>query len=454
MGLASTESANMFSRYREYTELLHDLAREASESDEWNAGVTAALDGQAASELRRLVDLESRRKFGAFFTGSALADTLLSLNRASICSMDNVFFDPAVGAGDLLIAAARRMPLESTFEGTLTVWGGKLAGTDIHAEFIKAAKIRLVLLARQRHGYLGSLPPNWKRAFPLIRLGDGLRPNRSIKQASHVLMNPPFGFVNCPEDYSWAGGRVSEAAVFVISALESMAASSELFAILPEVLRSGSFYHHWRKRVCELAEVHSIKSYGTFDESADVDVFTLHLVRRGLSAHANAKLWPEATTPNCHTIADFFNVHVGRVVPHRDPESGPLYPFLHARGVPVWVEMNQFPETRRFGGLTYQPPFVVIRRTSRPGHPYRAAATLILGKERVAVENHLIVCLPKKRSVALCRALIQSLRSESTNEFLNQRIRCRHLTVSSVKEIPFDYRASSIVSDRQIVAAS
>ena len=80
---------------------------------------------------------------------------------------------------------------------------------------------------------------------------------------------------------------------------------------------------------------------------------------------------------------------------------------------------------------------MVIRRTSRPGHPFRAAATIILGKAPVAVENHLIVCEPRDRLAETCRALMLQLHTQQVNDFLDQRIRCRHLTVGAVAEIPF-----------------
>ena len=102
--------------------------------------------------------------------------------------------------------------------------------------------------------------------------------------------------------------------------------------------------------------------------------------------------------------------------------------------------MRDFPESRRHEGKVYAPPFVAIRRTSRPGHPYRATATIIAGKIPVAVENHLIVCEPKNGTLRTCRELMRQLKTEAVNEFLNARIRCRHLTVGSVAAIPFAVR--------------
>jgi len=93
-------------------------------------------------------------------------------------------------------------------------------------------------------------------------------------------------------------------------------------------------------------------------------------------------------------------------------------------------------EHRPFSGPAFNPPFVVIRRTSRPGDKFRAVGTAILGAKPVAVENHLIACTPKDGSVETCRVLLRQLRKPETNDFLNRTIRCRHLTVSSVKHLP------------------
>jgi hypothetical protein len=83
------------------------------------------------------------------------------------------------------------------------------------------------------------------------------------------------------------------------------------------------------------------------------------------------------------------------------------------------------------------PPFVVIRRTSSPSDKFRASGTIIAGKKAVAVENHLIVIRPKNSTLKDCNELLKLLKSEQTNNFLNERMRCRHLTVGIVKKIPF-----------------
>jgi hypothetical protein len=340
--------------------------------------------------------------------------------------------------GDLLLAAADIIPLGKTLPKTLKRWGRQLAGTDLHPEFIEGTKARLVLLARQRHGNDAPSVESYKELFPNIRIGNGLGRCAQYRLATHLLLNPPFGLVNAPANCKWAGGRVSEAALFVTTALERATPGTEILAILPDVLRSGSFTERWRNRVEELSHVHMVEPYGIFDESADVDVFLLRLIRRKGADDTDVEPWRAGVQQAKTTIADFFDVHVGRVVPHRDEQVGPRRSYIHPRCVPTWTVMKNFSETRKHSGLVYKPPFTVIRRTSRPGHPYRATATVIGGKKPLVVENHLIVCEPFDRKLATCKKLMQHLKSEAVNKYLDARIRCRHLTVDSVRTIPFE----------------
>jgi hypothetical protein len=422
-----------FSGYRQFTANLRRMADEPSWTAERLQEVTASLDGVAGKELRKLVELPARRAFGAFFTGSELADKLLGTLRLG--SKQHFIYDPTVGAGDLLLAGARRLPCETSLAATLAAWGQCLAGTDLHPEFVEAAQLRVALLARQRHGGQDTLPAGWRKLLPHIKHGDGLKQKALFARATHLLMNPPYCLTESDADCTWSGGRISEAALFVMRGLEMAPANARLFAILPDVLRSGSFQHHWRERVSDLATVESVERHGIFDDAADVDVFLLKLRRRTV-ARMQSKRWPASDTPAGTSVADFFDVHVGRVVPHRDAEEGPLRRYIHPRNIPVWQEVTRIADKRRHK-LAYQPPFVVLRRTSRPGHPYRAAATVILGKAPVAVENHLIVCEPRDQSADTCHALMAQLHTQRVNEFLDQRIRCRHLTVGAVAAIPF-----------------
>jgi hypothetical protein len=434
--LQKNAARSPFSDYSAYVSSLKRLAKESNGVADWNARVNAALNGQASVELRRVSPLETRRKYGAFFTGTDLGEKLLGCG--SEFGEKSVFFDPTCGMGDLLVAAAKRLPIHKTLPDTLRQWGQQLSGTDLHSEFIEGAKARLVLLARQRHKASEPLDKSDANYFKHVRVADSLKQYAPFERATHLLLNPPFGQVTAPTDCNWAGGRITMAAEFVVATLERINPGAELLAILPDVLRSGAFSEQWRRRVNELAEVRLAQPYGIFDESADVDVFLLRLVKREAEKHASPDQWAAPKQKTTSTIAEHFDVHVGRVVPHRDKKTGLRHPYIHARCVPTWTVMRKFTETRKHKGQAYEPPLVVIRRTSRPEHPYRAAASVIAGKEPVAIENHLIVCEPKDGKLATCMALMRQLKTDTVNEYLNARIRCRHLTVDSVQSIPIE----------------
>ena len=425
-----------FQDIRNYVSSLRALVAELLNGEAWNSRCNAALDGEASRELRRIAPLDVRREFGVFFTGMKLSSALIA--QCSNFGDKSVFFDPTCGMGDLLLAIARLLPLATTLDKTLENWGRQLSGTDLHSEFVDGAKARLSLLARQRHGLGGEAVDLSVDYFPLIQVADALAEKAAFDRATHVLMNPPFGLIHSSGDHKWGSGRMSAAALFICTTLERIRPGTEVLAILPDVLRSGSNFHHWRNTVAEFAEVRLIKSFGVFDDSADIDVFLLHLMRR-LSdvAGGNEATWPQSQRGET-TISDVFSVSVGRVVPYRDELQGALHSYIHPRGVAPWAVMTEFSESRKHSAPPFLPPFVVIRRTSRPEQPYRATATVISGNEPVFVENHLIVCRPHDGSLNACEDLMRQLKTDSVNDFLNSRIRCRHLTVRAIRDLPIE----------------
>ena len=66
----------------------------------------------------------------------------------------------------------------------------------------------------------------------------------------------------------------------------------------------------------------------------------------------------------------------------------------------------------------------------------RAVGSIILGSNPVAVENHLIVVKPKRGGIKECEFLLNNLRNAQTKTWLDERIRCRHLTVGVLRELP------------------
>lgn len=404
--------------------------------------ISAALDGQFASVLRADVALPERRAAGAFPTSSLLADRLVESYPVTEHSH---FLDPACGGGDLLLAVTRLLPVEDTLEATLRVWGERLGGRDIDPEFVKAAKARLVIAAVSRfdsHGTTRGWPTDLSDLFPNILVGDSLVDPIVVSSDTLVLLNPPFGYVEIPRgELPWAAGRTARAAVFLERVLEDAAAGSSVAAILPDVLRAGSRYRRWRRHIEDVAVVELVEPIGRFDAWTDVDVFFLRLRMRGEeSSIANEPVvrWWSAG-PATESVGDHFAVSVGAVVPHRDKNQGQWCRYLDVGQLPAWGTTDSSNlRKRRFRGTVVRPPFVAVRRTSSPNDPARAVGTLVTGLEEVAVENHILILKPTGTgAVSDCRRLLDELALPGTSDWLNDRIRCRHLTVVSLREIPW-----------------
>ena len=57
-------------------------------------------------------------------------------------------------------------------------------------------------------------------------------------------------------------------------------------------------------------------------------------------------------------------------------------------------------------------------------------------KNLVAVENHLFVLKPIDNTVETCIKMMKILKNKKTDNWINSRIRCRHLTIEVIKNIP------------------
>lgn len=331
----------------------------------WTKWCDVSLNSGAALELRQAAGLRAQKRQGAFFTGASLAERAVSALGMSVQDSCR-YFDPTCGAGDLLLAIARKMNIGATVAETLSQWGNRLVGCDISPVFVRAARARLALLAMRRVGCRESLTSReLAEAFPSITTADIRNCTDLYSQSDRIVMNPPYTLVNVSDKYVWSTGLTNAAACFAADAIVHCKAGARIVAILPDVLRSGTRYERWRTMVEKFASI--------------VDV----------------------------------------------------------RGLHPWSTKLRVSETRRFKGRLFEPPFVAIRRTSSPRDGRRAVATTVLGQEDVAVENHIIVCTPRDRSVESCQKFVARLMSQKTDEWLNERIRCRHLTLGAVGRLPW-----------------
>src|SRR5205823_3447091 len=135
-------------RYAAYVREVGNAARSVLAGRPLGSAVVGAeLDGRASRELIASVPLGERRRAGTFFTGVALRKQ--AVTRWATNGQGPVV-DPACGAGDLLLAAAWHLPVERSLSATIRSWGKRLAGCDLHRDFIELTRARLVLLASFR----------------------------------------------------------------------------------------------------------------------------------------------------------------------------------------------------------------------------------------------------------------------------------------------------------------
>jgi len=415
--------------------LISDLARGGRRIGDNE--ISSVLNGQTTLALQRLVPKNLRRESGIFFTSVELAGKVAD-HLALVPGKGVKIVDPACGAGNLLLACAKHLPVGDNLQDTLIIWSDCIYGYDLHYEFVRAARLRLMLLAASMHNdrdnCLARLQSN--QFFSGLKVGNVFR-HLPMSEKSCVVVNPPFGHMQAPEDCRWATGRIQTAGWFLERILQAAPAGQHVVAILPDVLRSGTRYGKWRDFVSTVCVSLAVELSGQFDESTDVDVFILHAVTGDGSSIRPE--WPTLSSPignGQHVVSDFFDVHVGPVVPHRDPLCGPSYPYIHARTAPAWQILDHIVEERSYAGTVYSPPFVVVHRTSSPREKHRCVATIVNEKRDIAVENHLLVLLPRDKSLESCEQLLQVLKLTQSSEWLNSRIRCRHLTVSSMCELP------------------
>lgn len=391
------------------------------------------LNGQASEELRALVPLEDRRDSGAFFTPSRMGRKLIK--HIGSWHSAPVFFDPACGAGDLLVAVADQLPVAASLQDTLELWGPLLWGWDIHEEFVRATRARLIIAAASRCPKVTRTRATPAALLPNISKRNALTGLRFGPEYSHMLTNPPFTARLAPKACTWAQGSVSAAAVFVAEALEHGPKGAQVLAVLPDVLRTGPRYCAWREHVQAIASVRSVDAVGRFDDWTDIDVFHLGVELGGGSSEPHAA-WVQGHTES--RLDDVVEVSVGAVVPHRHAKRGPVQRYLTTDEMPRWasVSASKLP-TRRFSGKIVNPPFVAVRRMSRPEDSPRAVATIIRGREPVAVENHVIILVPHEQTLKACEQIVARLRHSGTTDWLLRTNRCRHLTSSALASIPW-----------------
>lgn len=394
--------------------------------DSWKREALRYTDGFAAEELRNLVELEKRRNSGAFFTSKNLALKVFSMFKNEF-SNQSIFYDPACGAGNLLISA-----FEIFHElDVLKDIHQRLLGTDIHEEFVETARIRL-LMAQLLKAPTSKLKTNSE----FILKANGLEYNPFYEKATHIIVNPPFNLVEAEEELEWAKGKISSAALFIHKIIKNTNPGVKILAILPDVLRSGSRYEEWRKSIKSECDLGKPKLLGQFDQYTDVDVFAMVLTKRTVPIRRSQRQLKSKKSESTTMLGFGNEICVGTVVDNRDPRKGKMREYFVSRGLPPWEIQIKSKLKRKHEGKSFDGPFVVIKRTSRMGDEHRAIATIINSPKPVYIDNHLIIVKPNTGTLKDCRKILKLLRRKKTDNWINKQIRCRHLTVRVVSRIP------------------
>lgn len=393
----------------------------------------AVLNGAPATAVNKIIGRLHRRRDGIFFSGETWGEAVVSVLPIERCSR---ILDPACGIGDLLLAAARRLPIADTVNETLDEWCQRLVGQDLHGPLLAMAWHRLQALAVQRVGDRGGVPILDPAMPPSFMVGNALARPWALRAGDAIVMNPPFQAIAAPKGTVNSAGKVTAALPFLERAFRDAPPGVHVAALVPEVLRSGSRYARLREWMNERSATFHFEAKGLFSKEANIDVALLVALTRAstaprpIAARANARALPRQ-----ETLGERCRVTIGAVVPHRTKVSGPQRPYLDVGGAPAWGEVWPA-RVEAFDAVAHRPPFVVVRRTSGPKDRQRIRATLVRGKHPVTVENHLVVLIPRARTIAACNDLMAVLARPATQEWINGRIRCRHLTVSALRELP------------------
>ncbi|MGY2223929.1 hypothetical protein ACW9IK_14675 [Pseudomonas gingeri] len=391
------------------------------------------MKGHATDFVYNTLSLSDRRRHGVFFSGSAWAKKILA---GHDLTQWRRFVDPSVGVGDLLIEVCHTLPLRSTVNETIMHWATLLVAVDIRKSFLDIAWMRIQAFAFHRHsiekGQASKI--TFSKLPESFLVGDILSINLNLRQSDCIIMNPPYQRIQAPESSFVGKGKRSAAALHLEHILLQAPPGLRIFALIPDVLRSGSSYTKFRTELKNKTEIHSLNPSGAFGVQADVDVSILIATSK---KHEETLPTAEENTPQNKCVEDFFSVSVGPVVPHRTPTTGRLHGYFTAKNAGASAEISSPTEFATYNCRLDKGPFVMVRRTSSPSDKKRARSTLFASHKKVLIENHLLILKPKDNKLSTCRSLLRILDDDGTNAWLNQHIRCRHLTVGALKSLPW-----------------
>lgn len=379
------------------------------------------LDGLVYGLLRAQVPREHRQAIGAYFTGTKLGRRVV--RGLGAVHPSDVVVDPTCGTGDLLLRYCEALPLEANVEETIAAWTKRLRGCDTESAFVDIARRRLFVMAHARHGARPQRPMR-VADFDGVVHSDYRRALPAFSEVTQVLMNPPFCSVPTPAGTTWSTGLVNQAAVIALDVLDVVPNGARVSMVLPDVLRSGSRYRNWRNLLFGQITDRRAIAVGQFDRWTDVDVFLL----TGIKGRGRRPALPSSKG----NLGARFNVTVGPLVDYRDPHTGPWARVIKSSTIRSGVFAS-----RRTNRRQHVAPFLAVSRTSSPSDTPRIRARIFETGGPFVVENHAIVIRQPEDDVEALRALLNGLGGAAVDTWLNRRLRCRHLTTTALREIPW-----------------
>ncbi|MFA4103563.1 N-6 DNA methylase [Serratia nevei] len=142
--------------------------------------------------LRTNESINTLRDSGVFFTGEELSAECAHRISHTL-QHDSKIVDPCCGAGNLLIALSKYLPVAAALSETLSMWNSMLYGYDLYEDFIYAAKLRLVLEAIRRGVIVDEINLGKNiNSLTNIKVLDFLSRSVSYEAYTHVIINPPY----------------------------------------------------------------------------------------------------------------------------------------------------------------------------------------------------------------------------------------------------------------------
>lgn len=218
------------------------------------------------------LDPTVRAHTGRHYTPPELARALWEQAQATVGGpVDGLVFDPACGAGALLLVPLRSWLSACDLaqpEVALAAVATAVAGCDLDEAAVWLGNVALASLLLP---WWARLPPDRRHKLPaLLHVADGLEAPESL--ASAVLMNPPYGRVRLDdqERHRWSHavyGHANRYALFLAAGIARLRPGGVLAALVPAGWLGGCYFQRLRAHLAAEAPLHRL-SY--VRERADV----------------------------------------------------------------------------------------------------------------------------------------------------------------------------------------